>query len=66
MSLQHSFSDAQNADTHSENTAKHRSCEILLKIKEKGIHIQNVVASASLKHGINVDAIFTALPHVEY
>jgi len=30
------------------------------------IKIQNVVASASFKHGINLDAIVKALPHVEY
>jgi transcription initiation factor TFIID TATA-box-binding protein len=37
-----------------------------LEIKKREIRIQNVVASASLKHRIDLDAIVKAFPHVEY
>jgi transcription initiation factor TFIID TATA-box-binding protein len=37
-----------------------------LKVEKREIHIQNVVASASLKHGIDLDAIVKAFPHVKY
>jgi len=64
--LPHNFSDAQNADTHSENTAKHCGCESPVKVEKREIRIQNVVASASLKHPIDLDAIVKAFPHVKY
>jgi len=37
-----------------------------LKVEKREIRIQNVVASASLKHRIDLDAIVKAFPHVEY
>jgi len=37
-----------------------------LKPKQKEIRIQNVVATASLKHGIDLDTIVKAFPDVEY
>jgi len=35
-------------------------------IKEKDIRIQNVVASASLNHTLDLDSIVKAFPHIEY
>jgi transcription initiation factor TFIID TATA-box-binding protein len=37
-----------------------------LKLEKREIRIQNVVASASLKHRIDLDAIVKAFPHVKY
>jgi len=37
-----------------------------LKLEKREIHIQNVVASASLKHRLDLDTIVKAFPHVEY
>jgi len=37
-----------------------------LKVEKKEVRIQNVVATASPKHGINLDAIVKAFPNVEY
>ena len=37
-----------------------------MKAEKKEIRIQNVVASASLKHPVDLDAIVMAFPHVEY
>jgi len=40
--------------------------EVLLKVEKREIRIQNVVASASLKQGIDLDTIVKTFPHVEY
>jgi len=37
-----------------------------LKVEEKEIRIQNVVASAAFNHPVDLDAIVKAFPHVEY
>jgi transcription initiation factor TFIID TATA-box-binding protein len=37
-----------------------------LKVEKREVRIQNVVASASFKHGIDLDAVVKAFPHVEY
>jgi len=37
-----------------------------LKVEKREIRIHNVVASAAFKHGIDLDAIVKAFPHVEY
>ena len=37
-----------------------------MKLEKREIRIQNVVASASLKHRIDLDAIVKAFPHVKY
>ena len=37
-----------------------------MKVEKREIQIQNVVASASFKHGIDLDAVVKAFPHVEY
>jgi transcription initiation factor TFIID TATA-box-binding protein len=38
----------------------------LLKGEKKEIRIQNVVASAAFNHPVDLDAVVTAFPHVEY
>jgi len=37
-----------------------------LKVEEKEIRIQNVVASAAFNHPVDLDAVVMAFPHVEY
>jgi transcription initiation factor TFIID TATA-box-binding protein len=37
-----------------------------LKVEKKKVRIHNIVASAAFKHGIDLDAILKAFPHVQY
>ena len=37
-----------------------------MKVEKREIRIQNVVASASFKHGIDLNGVVKAFPHVEY
>lgn len=37
-----------------------------MKVEKREIRIHNIVASAAFKHGIDLDAIVKAFPHVEY
>ena len=37
-----------------------------MKVEKSEIRVQNVVASAAFNHGIDLDAIVEAFPHVEY
>ena len=37
-----------------------------MKVEKKEIRIQNVVASASFNHPVDLDAVVNAFPHVEY
>jgi TATA-box binding protein (TBP) (component of TFIID and TFIIIB) len=37
-----------------------------LKVEKREVRIQNVVATASFKHGIDLDAVVKAFPHAEY